>query len=751
MAHRSDSELIATTHNTARFFTEHRQISLVALVAVFTWGWYGYTHMPKRKDPDIPVRVAMAVCAWPGVNAQQVEQLVTRPMEEIVAQNKTIHPATAADFGIRSTSLPGLSIVTVQLAENVNVNETKMQFSDINLKLNSLNGRLPQGAGPIQFMSDFGDTAALMLTVASPPADEVEITLRAREVERAIRATRPSVHSAEPRVALVYFFPIAESSMGVGRRFKLFTQAAETGNVIRDVHLFEGTRFFGFDAASDYTDEKLLNYGRNYIRQHLTQADIHPDAWQPAVIRNPEDAQAKLEVAAAEKYSYRQLDEFTDLISRTLLGIPQASKAERAGVLNQAIYLDYSQERLASYGFQPANFAKLLYARNIALPAGQLDIGQKNLIIDPSGQFDSVKAIGNVIVGGSASGSPVYLRDLADISRGYQSPATYLNYYTWRDANGKWHRSRAITLAIFMKSGEQIQDFGKKIDQKLDDLRKILPHDLMMVRTSDQPRQVEEKLDIFMDALYEAVLLVILVSLLGFWEWRSALLMALAIPITLAMNFGMIYLLGIDLQQVSVAALIIALGLLVDDPVVAGDAIKNDMAAGHPRVIAAWLGPSKLAKAIMYATITNIIAYLPFLLLNGNTGHFLYSLPIVMTSALACSRLVSMTFIPLLPPRRLSLSRPTNLKSSPWPGSIIRLPLSNVWCAESRFAWSDGWRALKWKAWRTFPPPALTLLPPIICTSWMRRCCSAFCPAPAYSLCRTTCCIFPWWVGTCAN
>ena len=124
--------------------------------------------------------------------------------------------------------------------------------------------------------------------------------------------------------------------------------------------------------------------------------------------------------------------------------------------------------------------------------------------------------------------------------------------------------------------------------------------------------------------------------------------MALSIPLTLAMTFGMMQILGIDVQQVSIAALIIALGLLVDDPVVAGDAIKRDLALAHPPLIAAWLGPTKLAKAIMFATVTNIAAYLPFLLLSGDTGNFLYSLPIVMTCALIASRLVSMTFIPLL-------------------------------------------------------------------------------------------------------
>src|SRR5262250_1574637 len=147
-----------------------------------------------------------------------------------------------------------------------------------------------------------------------------------------------------------------------------------------------------------------------------------------------------------------------------------------------------------------------------------------------------------------------------------------------------------------------------------------------------------------MDALYEAIVLVVLVSLIGFWEWRSALLMALSIPITLAMTFGMAYMLRIDLQQVSIATLIIALGLLVDDPVVAGDAIKRSLADGETSLVAAWLGPTKLAKAIMFATITNIAAYLPFLMLTGNTGEFLHSLPIVMACALVASRLVSMTF-----------------------------------------------------------------------------------------------------------
>ncbi len=223
-----------------------------------------------------------------------------------------------------------------------------------------------------------------------------------------------------------------------------------------------------------------------------------------------------------------------------------------------------------------------------------------------------------------------------------------MNYITTRDKDGTWHRSRAVTLAVQMREGEQIAQFGKSVDEKLAAVRNYLPDDLIIARTSDQPLQVKENIDLFMGALYEAIILVVVVSLIGFWEWRSALLMAISIPITLAMTFGMMHVLGIDIQQVSVATLIIALGLLVDDPVVAGDSIKRGLAEGHPGVVASWLGPTKLATAIMFATITNIAAYIPFLMLTGTMGEFLYSLPIVMTCSLVASRLASMTFVPLL-------------------------------------------------------------------------------------------------------
>ncbi len=643
--HKTDADYIATTHNTSRFFVEHRQVGWILLLATVIWGVYGYQSMPKRKDPEIPVRVAIAYCPWPGVDAMQVEQLVTKQIETTIASNTSIKAPSPGDYGIRSLTFPGLSIVYVQLADTIE--DTREQFSDINLKLNNLNNSLPDGAGPIQFNSDFGQTAALMLTVASPPVGEVELSIRSQLVEQGIVRVR-GLDTSPSRLSIIYCFPQSLSAALVEQPFAVFARFAEKEGVLHDAQLFSGPGYVGLDATSDQDDAAILAHGKKFVEEHLHTSEIHPDAWSPTVIRNPKDTAAKLALVAGQKYSYLDLDNFTDLISRTVLGAAEVSKASRSGVLSQQIFLDYSQERLAAYGVKPANLKNLLQARNIALPGGTLEVGTKEINIDPSGQFEDAKSIGDVIIGFSSTGVPFYLRDLVEINRGYQSPPQFLNFYTWRDAQGKWYRSRAVTIAFQMRSGKQIAEFAKSVDAKLETVQQLLPPDLIMARTSDQPRQTEENVDLFMDALYEAIVLVVLISLIGFWEWRSALLMAVSIPITLAMTFGMAYTLGIDLQQISIATLIIALGLLVDDPVVAGDAIKRDMAEGQPPLTASWLGPTKLARAILYATVTNIAAYLPFLLLTGATGDFIYSLPIVMTCALVSSRLVSMSFIPML-------------------------------------------------------------------------------------------------------
>lgn len=647
MAHQPDSEIIRSTRNTARYFTETRQVSWVLLIVVILWGFFSYRNIPKQKDPAIPVRMASIVTPWPGATAEDVEQLVTRQVEQTVAQSTAIHAPEPTAFGIKSLSLPGVSILKIQLAGSIN--DTEKQFSDINLKLNAINDQLPAGAGPIQVNSDFGQTSALMLTVASPKEKGVELELRARQISAAIRRIREAANTGSARrTSLLVAFPRGiESSVAghVADRLRRFLQESRFAT---DVRSFSGTSFLGIDAVFNLDNAVVLAELKAYLHEKMGMARLHPDAWKPVFIANPDQALEKLRAADGDKYSYSQLDNFTDLLSRNIQTIPQVSKVQRSGVQNEQVYLAYSQERLAQYGVVPANIVQILSARNTTVPGGMLQVGGMGILVEPSGQFTDVAQIGDVIVRRNQDGLPLYLRELVDIHRGYQSPPRLLNFHTWQDQHGDWHRSRAISLAIMMRQGDQINEFGNAVDVLLKQMKTRIPDDLIMHRTSDQPRQTSENIDLFMTALYEAILLVVVVAVIGFREWRSALLLMISIPVTLAMTFGMIYMLGIELQQISIATLIIALGLLVDDPVVAGDAIKRGLADGQPRGIAAWLGPTRLSRVIMYATVTNVVAYIPFLLLSGNTGDFLYSLPVVMGCALGASRLVSMTFVPFL-------------------------------------------------------------------------------------------------------
>ena len=634
----SDEEIIKKKHNTARFFVEKRQVSWVLLIATCLWGVFGYFSMPQRKDPEVQVRTAVALVPWPGANAEKVEQLVTKKVEQQMAANSKVTK-------IESISRTGLAVIYVELDERLK--ETGKEFDDIKLKLDSIHD-LPSGAGPINFIKDFGDTSALMLTVASPKTSDSEVALRARTIQTAIEQERTkSADTGQQRFTLVLSGPRAAQPRIIRAAIAMFLDFIKEKNVASDVRVIEGEGFIAFDGVSANSEQQLLGYVQQFVNERLQAAEFHPDAWPPVVVYDPNETQAKLTAVAGDKYSYRQMDDFTDLIEKTLKTVPVVAKVGRSGVLDEKVYLLYSQERLAAYGIQPKSLENAMSGRNISTPGGQVNVEGKNVSLDPTGEFKSEGEIGDVLIPTNA-GSSVYARDLVDIVRGYDNPARYLNFFNWRDAQGNWHRSRAITLSVQMRSGEQIDDFGKQVDLALGGLKQQMPEDLVFARTSDQPLQVEENIDLFMKSLYEAIVLVVIVALIGFWEWRSALLMALSIPITLAMTFGMMYVLGIDLQQVSIATLIIALGLLVDDPVVAGDAIKRDLALGHKPVVAAWLGPTKLATAILYATITNIVAYLPFLMIKGSTGEFLYSLPIVLTCSLVASRLVSMTFIPLL-------------------------------------------------------------------------------------------------------
>lgn len=618
---------------------DYKGIAWLGLLFTLLWGWFGYHTMPQRKDPDVPVRKAKIITPWPGNSAEKVEQLVTRRIEEVLAQNNLLS-------SVKSVSRAGLSEITIEIDENRGDDPVKV-WTDIKIKLDKIND-LPDGVGAINFNTDFGDTLALMLTVASPRLTSAEVQQRAVPIEAAIRQARSRARLQQERFTVVYIFAPQQSLFLVKQAFDRYAAFARSRKLLDDPVLIEGPDYLGLDFSTARPEAEIKQAIQDFVQQHIKVAEVHPDAWPAVVIADPGQVQQRLLEVAGDKYSYRELDNYTETIEERLRTVGPATKIDRVGVLEERVFLLFSQERLASYGMSVANLANVLKARNTSGAAGSQETNQGTTVrVNTGGEFTSEKEIGDVVVSQSG-GSPVYLRDLVNVIRAYESPPRYLTYLTYKDTQGHWVRSRANVVTVQMRPGRNIHDFGREVEAALEEVRRQLPPDLIIVRTSDQPQQVRESVAHFNKCLEEAVVLVVLVSLVGFWEWRSAVLMALAIPITLAMTFAFMSLLQLDIQQVSVASLIIALGLLVDDPVVAGDAIKHSLAADHPPKTAAWLGPTKLATAILYATVTNIVAYLPLMLIAGDTGRFLYSLPLVIGSSLVASRISSMTFIPLL-------------------------------------------------------------------------------------------------------
>jgi multidrug efflux pump subunit AcrB len=470
MAHKSDEEVIRTNHNTARFFVENRHIAWVLLAATILWGVFAYISMPKRKDPEIQVRVAAALIPWRGASAQDVEELVSQRAEAKIAGNVYVKK-------IESISRTGLSVILVELDESTK--DTRKEFDDIKLRLDSIRD-FPSGAGPVDFIKDFGDTAALMLTVASPKVSGAELDLRIRDTREAIekvRASRKKPGRGRP-VSIVQHFPRGMDAEPIQRGAQTFVaQASQTG-VLGDLRAFEGSGFVGVDGFTSLDTPAVRALVDQIKTQRMLSAEFHPDSWEIAVIRDSSETDAVIRSVAGDKYSYRELEDFTKDIQKNFQAIPLVSKVDRSGILSERILLSFSQERLASYGLQGGQIGQIISARNINQSGGEVIADGRNVSIEPSGEFKGEKELGEVVITTSANGIPVYLRDLATVVREYDVPARYLNFYTSRDKDGSWHRNRAITLSVQMKSGGQIGEFGKEVDATLAELAHRLPQDL---------------------------------------------------------------------------------------------------------------------------------------------------------------------------------------------------------------------------------------------------------------------------------
>src|SRR5262245_99377 len=448
----ADPETDPHHHSVARFFVENRHVSLVLLGGVIALGIWAYAAMPKRKDPDIPVRQVAVVTPWPGQSAERVEQLVTRKIEERVAQNIRVSEIT-------STTRAGLSVVYAEVDENARI-DTGKEFDDIKVKLDAL-ADLPEGAGPVQFIKEFGETSALMLAVASPPASGPQLQLLAQQI--ALAAT-PVPSSLD----VVLCSSGAPDPSFVREAAGLLGDALVRQGVGTDLRLIDGPRFVIIRLSTN--DEASASARVRRVWDELPQrADIHPDVWEPIVMTTGVPLVDLLTREAGPKYSYRDLDDFTDQIEKAIRIAPEASRVTRVGVIEEQIEARYSQNRLAALGIVPAGVRTILQSRNTTLPAGTVNAEGRELALEQTGEFRTLADIDTAVFTQTANGTPLYLRDIGSVHRGYQHPPRVVSYYTWRDQNGHWLRGRAITLSTEMKKGEQIDRFGTSVRSRVED------------------------------------------------------------------------------------------------------------------------------------------------------------------------------------------------------------------------------------------------------------------------------------------
>ena len=372
-----DQHETATGFNVARYFVEHRHISWVLFAGVLAWGVGAYQAMPKRKDPDIPVRQVAVATPWPGQSAERVEQLVTRKIEEKLAQNIKVSE-------IKSRSRAGLSVVYAEVDDRVT--DTAKEFDDIKIKLDSLTD-LPQGAGPIQYIKEFGETAALMLTVASPPADGAQLELLARAVEEKLDPGSVNVALCGTGALDHSFLREAAELMSsqIRAQFQI-TPVLADGN--------------GFVLITGIPAGANLPHAVAQLWNALPQrADLHPDVWDPIVIAPGASVRQALRENAGAKYSYRELDDFTDRIERAVRGTPEVSRVTRVGLLEEQVELLYSQDRIAGYGIVPPAIPATLEKRNTTIPAGTLNTGGRNIELEQTNEFRTLKDIDRTAVG----------------------------------------------------------------------------------------------------------------------------------------------------------------------------------------------------------------------------------------------------------------------------------------------------------------------------------------------------------------
>ena len=351
----------------------------------------------------------------------------------------------------------------------------------------------------------------------------------------------------------------------------------------------------------------------------LKATDLPAGVRGPAVDSDFGDTVAVLIAVHGGSYGPRELKDYAQKVEAALRTIPAVSKIKRIGDQKEEIDISSSSERLAQYAVNPQKMAQALQGRNQVQYAGRVPTEQNKTPIAASGELQTEDQIRHVMVDVSPTGQPVYVGDFASVERVYKDPTEY----------ARIGGQPTILLAVEMSEGNNIVDFGNTVRKTLKSVESSLPPEVKLDLVADQPKVVSERIWDFFREFGIAIVAVILVTML-LLPMRVALVSAIAIPVTVSITFALLNLCGIELQQVSIAALITVLGMVVDDAIVIADNYVDLLDKHVPVEEAAWRCATEMAVPVLTATLTIIASFAPLLLLTGAMGEFIRSLPIAV-------------------------------------------------------------------------------------------------------------------------
>jgi len=338
----------------------------------------------------------------------------------------------------------------------------------------------------------------------------------------------------------------------------------------------------------------------------------------------------------ADGFSFRELRDYVEAARSRLLHVPDVSKIEVLGAQEERIFIEFSTERLAALRLEYSTILASLQAQNLVRPAGTIQTGQERVFLRVSGSFDSERDIESVNL---VAGDRIFrLGDIATVRRGFADPPQPM----FR-VNGK----PAIGLAIAMRDAGDILALGRNVRSVMADVSADLPHGIEPTLVADQAVSVDVAINDFMTSLWQAIVIILVCSFVSLGG-RPGAVVALAIPLTLAVVFAVMNIANIDLHRISLGALIIALGLLVDDAMTTVDAMLRRLGAGDSMDDAATFAYRTLAAPMLIGALVTIASFVPIGFARSNAGEYTFDIFSVVGISLIASWLVAVVFGPLL-------------------------------------------------------------------------------------------------------